>query len=105
MNRTIGGDGFCDVPEADLCVVGAGPAGLELATQLARSGRTITLLEAGGETFDWRTQRLSRFEQAGGPSERLTTRSHSAGKRPLARSVGYGNTEEPRTSGPDGGRY
>jgi choline dehydrogenase-like flavoprotein len=85
MNRTIGEDGFSDVPEADVCVVGAGPAGLELATQLARSGRAITLLEAGGETFDWRTQRLSRFEQAGRPM-RAPDYAKPFGRKEAARS-------------------
>lgn len=34
--------------EAEICVVGAGPAGLALALELARPGRSVLLLEAGG---------------------------------------------------------
>ena len=33
---------------ADVCVVGAGAAGIVLALELARQGKTVTLLEAGG---------------------------------------------------------
>ena len=33
---------------ADVCIVGAGPAGLTLAARLAGSGRRVLLLEAGG---------------------------------------------------------
>ena len=35
---------------ADICVVGAGPVGIALALALARGGRSVLLLEAGGET-------------------------------------------------------
>jgi choline dehydrogenase-like flavoprotein len=41
-----------DVPqavEADVCVIGAGAAGIYLANKLARSGRQVVLLEAGPE--------------------------------------------------------
>jgi hypothetical protein len=36
------------VVETDVCVVGAGPAGITLALSLADRGRDVTLLEAGG---------------------------------------------------------
>ncbi len=43
----------------DLCVVGSGPVGLALATDLARRGQRVLLLESGGETADTRIQSLA----------------------------------------------
>ncbi|MBW4708906.1 GMC family oxidoreductase [Roseobacter sp. YSTF-M11] len=39
-----------DIPFADVCIVGAGAAGLSLATQLAAKKRTVVLIESGGLT-------------------------------------------------------
>jgi len=36
------------IVDADLCIVGAGPAGIALATELRRSGLQVVLLESGG---------------------------------------------------------
>jgi choline dehydrogenase-like flavoprotein len=44
--------------EADICIVGGGPAGITLALELARSHLKVVLLEGGGMTFDERTQSL-----------------------------------------------
>jgi choline dehydrogenase-like flavoprotein len=44
--------------QADLCIVGAGAAGIALALQFLKSGRTVLLLEAGGETQEQATQSL-----------------------------------------------
>ena len=44
--------------EAEVAVVGAGPAGIVVALELARAGHQVLLLESGGETFDAETQRL-----------------------------------------------
>jgi choline dehydrogenase-like flavoprotein len=44
--------------EADVAVVGAGPAGIVLALELARANRRVVLIESGGESFDARTQSL-----------------------------------------------
>lgn len=38
--------------EADVCIVGAGAAGISMALALADGGRTVVLLEAGGEQED-----------------------------------------------------
>ena len=43
---------------ADVCIVGAGPAGITLARKLAKQGRAVCLLEAGGEDFEQDTQSL-----------------------------------------------
>jgi choline dehydrogenase-like flavoprotein len=44
--------------ECEVCVVGAGPAGLTLALELARSGRDVVLIESGGRIADTRIQSL-----------------------------------------------
>ncbi len=41
-----------DVLDTDICVVGAGPAGITLALELASYGIDVLLLEAGGEKFN-----------------------------------------------------
>lgn len=43
---------------ADLCIVGAGAAGITLALELADSGLDVLLLESGGMDEDLRTQNL-----------------------------------------------
>jgi choline dehydrogenase-like flavoprotein len=46
---------------ADICIVGAGPAGLTLATELAKkSGVQILLIESGGLDLDPETQALNQ---------------------------------------------
>lgn len=45
-------------PRYDLCIVGAGPAGITLALELESSGLRICLLEAGGPGYEAETQRL-----------------------------------------------
>jgi choline dehydrogenase-like flavoprotein len=44
--------------EAEVAVVGAGPAGIVVALELARAGHQVLLLESGGERFDPRRQQL-----------------------------------------------
>ena len=43
----------------DLCVVGAGPAGISLVDRLRESGLSICLLESGGFEPELATQRLN----------------------------------------------
>lgn len=50
--------------EADLCIVGAGAAGITLALQLMRSGLRVIMLESGGTRPDARIQALSQGEVA-----------------------------------------
>jgi choline dehydrogenase-like flavoprotein len=49
----------------DICLVGAGPAGLAIARQLAATGLTTILLESGGFSSDARTQQLYRGRNVG----------------------------------------
>ncbi len=44
--------------EADVAIVGAGPAGIALALELARSGHSVALIESGSDSFDAETQQL-----------------------------------------------
>lgn len=45
--------------EADLCIVGAGAAGISLALEWIGSSKKVVLIEAGGLTFDGETQQLN----------------------------------------------
>lgn len=49
----------------DLCIVGAGAAGITLALELATTGLRVCLLEAGGTEYEWETQRLFEGEVVG----------------------------------------
>lgn len=55
----------------DVCIVGAGPAGLAVAHGLAAPGRRLCLLESGGFERDGATQRLARGRNLGRPYFRL----------------------------------
>ena len=59
-----------DVPTSitpDVCIVGAGAAGITLARQLAQHRRSSLLIESGGEAFDQETQQLYDAAVAGLP--------------------------------------
>lgn len=54
---------FLEMPDGrhlqtDVCIVGAGPAGITLARKLAKHGHAVCLLESGGDDFDQDTQSL-----------------------------------------------
>ena len=53
--------------EVDLCIVGAGPAGITMARDLARAGIDVCMLESGGVDHDDATQALSRGSNVGYP--------------------------------------
>ncbi|MEQ8968674.1 MAG: GMC family oxidoreductase [Azospirillaceae bacterium] len=61
-------DGF-ETVETDLCIVGAGIAGLTLAHALADSGMDILILEGGGEADEARSQDLYRIDTPGVPHD------------------------------------
>jgi choline dehydrogenase-like flavoprotein len=54
---------------ADICILGAGAAGILLATQLAAAGRRVTLLEGGGRHLEAASQELYRSELPGLPHQ------------------------------------
>jgi choline dehydrogenase-like flavoprotein len=51
--------------DADVCVVGAGPAGITIARELDGRDLRVVVLESGGFTIDAATQDLARGEIAG----------------------------------------
>ncbi len=51
--------------DADLAIIGGGPAGISLALALANAPIRVVLLESGGEDFDGATQALYAGEQTG----------------------------------------
>jgi choline dehydrogenase-like flavoprotein len=53
--------------ETDVCVIGAGAAGLTVATELGRAGGDVVLLESGGFAPEEETQALNDLEIAGYP--------------------------------------
>jgi choline dehydrogenase-like flavoprotein len=53
--------------QTDVCIVGAGAAGITLAIELARAGREVCLLESGDFAPDHDTQALHDLESVGYP--------------------------------------
>lgn len=64
--------------ESELCIIGAGPAGLVLADQLAASGRDVVLLESGLPSGDAGAQALNEGVVLGATYRDLTTTRHRA---------------------------
>ncbi len=61
------------VVESDLCIIGAGAAGVAMAMQLAGATVRVSLLESGGLEPDAATQALAAGEQSGVPYFDLAT--------------------------------
>jgi choline dehydrogenase-like flavoprotein len=53
------------VVDSDLCIVGAGAAGITIAHSLRGTNLSLALLESGGETFDLRAQELNAGRNVG----------------------------------------
>jgi choline dehydrogenase-like flavoprotein len=60
-----------EVVAADLCVIGAGPAGLAVVERFLGSDRRVVVLESGGEVPDDTSRLLDRGEVVGYPYHRL----------------------------------
>lgn len=53
------------IDDADVCIVGAGAAGIALALELEEAGRRVLLVEAGGLAYDAAAQQLLAGESHG----------------------------------------
>src|SRR5882762_9910031 len=53
------------VLEADICIIGSGPAGLTIAQEFLNTGTRILLLESGGMKEEPQTQALYQIESTG----------------------------------------
>ena len=66
----------------DVCIVGSGPAGTVLGTQLVEAGLRVLILESGGSVFDWlrdkRLKQLASYEFTGDTNYPLTRTSARA---------------------------
>ena len=57
---------------ADVCIVGAGAAGIVLATELVQQGKRVLLLESGGAAIESAAQQLNECSYAGQPHQAAT---------------------------------
>ena len=56
--------------EVDVCIVGAGPAGISVARELIGDGAHVWLLDSGGRDVEGRVQRLNLGQSVGYPIHR-----------------------------------
>lgn len=61
------------VIESDLCIVGAGAAGIAMAREFVRAGLRVSVVESGSLEFDANTQELYAGQSVGMPLIDLTT--------------------------------
>ena len=84
--------------ETDVCIIGAGPAGLTLGRQLAGSRASVVVLESGGTESDDDLQRLNEGATFGSPYAGLRATRH----RQVAGAAHLWNT---RIDGAAGAKY
>jgi choline dehydrogenase-like flavoprotein len=65
--RELANDQQVDI---DVCIVGAGPAGISIARELIGNGAQVWLLESGGRDMERRAQRLNNGQSVGYPIHR-----------------------------------
>lgn len=58
--------------ESDVCIIGAGAAGISIALELAGTGTNVCVLESGGFNYELDTQQLYQGENVGRPYYPLT---------------------------------
>lgn len=62
-----GDDALPDLLRCDVCIIGAGPAGITIARELSGTQLRITLLESGGTERQEETDALNEIESVGWP--------------------------------------
>jgi|APTNR8051073442_1049403.scaffolds.fasta_scaffold08423_1 choline dehydrogenase-like flavoprotein len=67
------------VIQSEICIIGAGAAGITLARQFMATGMRVSMLESGGLRMERDTQQLYEGENVGLPYELDTTRSRYFG--------------------------
>lgn len=68
------------IVDADICIIGAGAAGISMALQWIGSDKKVVLLEAGGFEYDEKLQQLYKGEVSGVPYYPIeATRQHFFG--------------------------
>lgn len=65
MHQTLNSDDIEKVIESDICIVGAGAAGISMAMELDKLGRSVLLLESGDFEFEQKTQALNKGYSVG----------------------------------------
>lgn len=67
MELDAGANGAKGTLETDVCIVGAGPAGLVVAATLAAAGLDVIVLESGGPAHNAEVQELNDGDSSGDP--------------------------------------
>ncbi|MFS4469286.1 FAD-dependent oxidoreductase [Maribacter sp. 2210JD10-5] len=65
MKQTLKSEEIEKIIESEICIVGAGAAGISLARKLDELGRSVLLLESGGFDYDADTHALNAGENIG----------------------------------------
>lgn len=60
MHQTLNSDDIEKVIESDICIIGAGAAGISMAMELDKLGRSVLLLESGDFEYEQETQALNK---------------------------------------------
>jgi choline dehydrogenase-like flavoprotein len=81
--------------EGDVCIIGAGPAGLAIAAELVSSGVTTVVIDSGGWGTDEGAQELNRGLIEGDPHQQLDKTRH----RQIGGTATLWNTPVPPTAG------
>ena len=85
---------------ADVCIIGAGAAGITLARALAGSGHTVVLLESGGFTPDARVIAATRREPEYGKPVGLYVESIASKSRIASIKPSFTSDSKPKKSLP-----
>lgn len=67
MHQTLNSDDIEKIIKSDICIIGAGAAGISMAMELDKLGRSVLLVESGNFEFDQETQALNEGHSIGQP--------------------------------------